>query len=318
MSPPLPGLKEVPVEHSQGQSQPGACRSRASLPGIFAGIALVGWSLVWGLAEAPAVEFARYWVVTPLAFLAAAFANATAIGGGFVFIPLFIFGFGMAPQIALKLSLGTQSFGMSAGAIGWSRQFIEPRYLLLSLLGSGVGMGLGTFQWVASPLQIKAVFGWVSIAIAGVMALEMKVGKSGGAERVQTHRPAEQMAFLLASFGGGIITAWVSLGIGEVVALWLLFVHRLRIETAIGTGVAALALSSILGFLFHGWDPDFPWVVLAFTVPGVLFGGYFGGKGGRRLESRMAALGKKSPLKLLFAVVVFLDGTMMLFQTYSS
>ena len=122
---------------------------------------------------------------------------------------------------------------------------------------------------------------------------------------------------LVCIFGGGI-TAWVSLGIGEVVALWLLFRHRLKIETAIGTGVASLALSSVIGFLFHMNASDFPWILLAFTVPGVLFGGFAGARGGRWLEAKMESLGKKSPLKITFAVVVFLDGLIMLIQTYGT
>jgi hypothetical protein len=44
-------------------------------------------------------------MVTPLAILAAAFPNVTAVGGGFVFIPLFIFGYGMLSQEVLLLSL---------------------------------------------------------------------------------------------------------------------------------------------------------------------------------------------------------------------
>ena len=52
-------------------------------------------------------------LLTVLAFLTASVANATAIGGGFLFMPLFIFIYQLAPVMALKLSIATQAFGMT-------------------------------------------------------------------------------------------------------------------------------------------------------------------------------------------------------------
>ena len=53
-------------------------------------------------------------LLTLVAFFAASVANATAIGGGFLFMPLFIFVYQLAPPLALKLSIATQAFGMSS------------------------------------------------------------------------------------------------------------------------------------------------------------------------------------------------------------
>ena len=41
-------------------------------------------------------------ILTLVAFFAASVANATAIGGGFLFMPLFIFVYKLAPAVALK------------------------------------------------------------------------------------------------------------------------------------------------------------------------------------------------------------------------
>ena len=297
-------------------------RSTQALPVRFlivSGIlSLCSFGLLFVLSSDPVDALVQHWWISPLAFFAAAFANATAVGGGFVFVPVFILGYGLAPISALQLSLGTQSFGMTSGAFGWSKECIEPRYLVLGTLGSTAGMIWGTFGWIATAYQIKSVFGWVSLAIAVVMAIEARYGKDGVGTRVSQPSWGDQIGFVTVCVFGGLITAWVSLGIGEVVALWLLFRHRLRIETAIGTGVAALAISSVMGFAFHGADPAFPWEFLAFTVPGVLFGGFCGGRGGRWLEETMARQGKKSPLKAIFAGVVLLDGLVMLVQVYGS
>ena len=287
---------EGDLTKTEGQKDVSFADSGWSFWGGFGCVSVCCLILLFVLNSDPWDAIARCGWVTPMAFFAAAFANATAVGGGFVFVPLFIFGYGLAPISALQLSLGTQSFGMTAGALGWSRDCIEPRYLLVGTLGSAVGMVWGTFGWVATALQIKSVFGWVSLGIAVVMALEARFGKDGTGSRVMNPTRLDQACFFAVCIFGGLITAWVSLGIGEVVALWLLFRHRLRVETAIGTGVAALALSSGLGFLFHGSDPAFPWEVLAFTVPGFCSEILWGSR--RALAgTNHGPKGKKSPLK---------------------
>lgn len=256
----------------------------------------------------------RLWPILPLAYVGGAVANATAIGGGFLFVPLFIFAYGVEPLVALKLSLGSQSVGMSSGALGWSRRFIDLRALAVSSAFAFVGMLAGTLVWAPSPLEVKAVFGWVSILIAVVVVVELRLGSRASAEHMPPLRAGELIGFGLACVIGGIVTAWVSLGIGEVVALWLLFRHRVRIEKAIGTGVAALALCSIMGMVLHTSRDfaAFPWEYLAFTAPGVALGGFSGARAARWLEAKMLAQGKRSPLKVIFAVVVLLDGIVML------
>jgi uncharacterized membrane protein YfcA len=125
-----------------------------------------------------------------------------------------------------------------------------------------------------------------------------------------------------------MLTAWTAIGVGEVVALYLLYVYRIRIESAIGTGVAVLALNSIAGLLFHSHIGGIPWEYLIFTVPGVLVGGFFGARLGRALEvvvtekqnKGMTALcatpNHQSPLKWLFASIIIIDGTAMLLHGY--
>jgi uncharacterized membrane protein YfcA len=73
------------------------------------------------------------------------------------------------------------------------------------------------------------------------------------------------------------VNALVSIGIGEVVALWLLFRHRVAIETAIGTGVLVLAACSVLGLVLHAQLGGVPWSYLAFTAPGAALGGHLRG-----------------------------------------
>jgi uncharacterized membrane protein YfcA len=263
----------------------------------------------------------RNWIVTPVAVLAAAFANATAVGGGFLFVPLFLFGFGLSATASLKLSLATQAFGMTSGALGWSRRLILLRPLGAAALASGVGMAVGTFLLPADPARIKSVFGWVSILVGLALVAEMYLGRRQTALEIENGSVARTAGFVLVCAVGGVVNAWISIGIGEVVALYLLFVHRIRIDCAIATGVAALAVDSILGLAFHTALGGIAWEFVIFTVPGVIVGGRYGARLGRFLERRRGPrpgeevsrhASNTSPLKWLFAIVVVLDGIGML------
>ena len=289
------------------------------IPLLFVGLAPFAGLLALG--DDPGASFARLWPVTPVAVLASAFANATAIGGGFLFVPVFILGYGLDPLVALPLSLSTQAVGMSSGALGWSRRFVAIRPLTLALAGALPGMVLGTFVWTPSAIQVKGTFGWVSLLVGLAMFLEYRADRRDEREAATRESAVEGVVYWGACLAGGLVTAWVSIGIGEVVALWLLLLHRRRIEVAIGTGVVALAACSVLGFFLHAGlsyagssGAAFPWTYLAFTVPGVLVGGYAGARIGRRLEERARAGGRRSPLKAIFAVVVLCDGIVMLWH----
>ncbi|MDH3686431.1 MAG: sulfite exporter TauE/SafE family protein [Myxococcales bacterium] len=282
-----------------------------------------GLAVLFLFFEAPWSVLARNWFITPVAIVAATFANATAVGGGFIFVPLFLFGLDLTALQSLKLSLASQAFGMTSGALGWSRTFILPGPLLAAALTSGAGMVIGTFVVPADASMIKGIFGWVALGIAAALALEMRFGDRQVLLRVEARSFTRDAGYALACLVGGVLTAWVSIGIGEVVALYLLFVYRIRIEAAIATGVAALAIDSILGFAFHANLGGIHWEYLVFTAPGCVLGGRYGARLGRWVEGRGnpadlpgAPPNHASPLKWLFVAVCVVDGIGMLLQPF--
>jgi uncharacterized membrane protein YfcA len=291
-------------------------------------IVLTGALVVICIAfDEPLQLIASNFAITPIAFVAAAFANATAVGGGFLFVPLFIFVYGLTPLAALKLSLATQAFGMSSGALGWGRKCIDMQALVIGGLASLVGMWVGTYALQLPPESIKPVFGWVSLFMFVVVMLEIRFGYGSTGEAAHFRPDLKCLGYVAATFAGGLITAWTAIAVGEFVALYLLFVYRVRIETAIGTGVAILALDSIAGLAFHVDAGGIRYDLLAFTVPGVLLGGFFGARMGRYLEQKMfsfsvmKAEGSKgffsnSPLKLLFSLIILVDGASILVNAY--
>lgn len=251
-------------------------------------------------------------ILTLVAFFAASVANATAIGGGFLFMPLFIFVYKLAPAVALKLSIATQAFGMTSGALAWGRKYIDKRAFILASSTSILGVWVATYLWVVPSNYIKPLFALISLGVFFALILEMKLKVVDEQQTAKFTLNVISVFFVFSAFAGGLITGWTAIGVGEVVALYLLFFYRLRLDIAIGTGVAVLAVSSIVGLMFHLHLGGIPLELLAFTVPGVILGGRYGAKMAKHIEAEVKQSAsrniiKKSPLKLIFAVVILLD-----------
>ncbi|MGB2375289.1 MAG: sulfite exporter TauE/SafE family protein [Porticoccaceae bacterium] len=260
-------------------------------------------------------------LLTLVAFFAASVANATAIGGGFLFMPLFIFVYQLAPPLALKLSIATQAFGMTSGALSWGRNYIDKHAFILASIASITGVWFATYLWIVPSSLIKPLFAIISLGVFFALIVEMRL--KGYSEHTAAKFSVNRVSvfFVLSAFAGGLVTAWTAIGVGEVVALYLLFFYRLRLDIAIGTGVAVLAVSSIAGFIFHTDLGGIPWDLLLFTVPGVILGGRYGVKVAKYLESTVSQsssdqLLKKSPLKLIFAVVILIDCIVILLSEF--
>ena len=251
-------------------------------------------------------------ILTLVAFFAASVANATAIGGGFLFMPLFIFVYKLAPAVALKLSIATQAFGMTSGALAWGRKYIDKRAFILASSTSILGVWVATYLWVVPSNYIKPLFALISLGVFFALILEMKLKVVDEQQTAKFTLNVISVFFVFSAFAGGLITGWTAIGVGEVVALYLLFFYRLRLDIAIGTGVAVLDVSSIVGLMFHLHLGGIPLELLAFTVPGVILGGRYGAKMAKHIEAEVKQSAsrniiKKSPLKLIFAVVILLD-----------
>lgn len=250
--------------------------------------------------------------LTLVAFLAASVANATAIGGGFLFMPLFIFIYQLAPPLALKLSIATQAFGMSSGALTWGKNFIDKSAFILASIASVLGVWFATYNLTIPSSYIKPLFAFISLGVFIALVLEMRLRVTEPRQSANLNFNAQSIFFVLSAFLGGLVTGWTAIGVGEVVALYLLFFYKLRLDKAIGTGVAVLAVSSIAGLIFHTDLGGIPWELLIFTVPGVILGGRYGVKLAKYLESSVRQshsekLFKKSPLKFIFALVILVD-----------
>jgi uncharacterized membrane protein YfcA len=266
------------------------------------------WLIVYcSVFPDPAGLAAKNWPLVLVGIAGAFIGNATAIGGGLVFIPVLIFGYSISPLAALKLTFVTQAVGMTSGAVGWLDRDEVPLDLLRWTVPSLViGTAVSTFLLHPNAMVVKSLFGLVSL-LAGVLTL-LTIDRKGTLEILPVK------AFLplfFISILGGLITGWVAIGEGELIAAFCMLVYGLRSTRAIGLGVVLLSINSILLALVHAlYFGGVPWDMAIFTMLGVLWGGRLGPYLSRWISVRTT--------KKLFAWIAMLDGLMISWQAIRS
>lgn len=251
----------------------------------------------------PAGLAARHWPLILVGVAGAALGNATAVGGGLVYIPALLFGWHLGAVEALKLAFASQSIGMSSGAIGWLRRGEMPlRALPVALVPLALGALVSTFVIQPNALLVKGLFGPVSITV-GLLTLYLLEHRTRCREVPARAYPG----LAVVAFVGGMLTGWVAIGEGEVVAAFLMLRYGLDPRRGIALGTALLAVNSILLTLLHGFVlGGVPWEMAAFLMLGCGFGG--------RLGPFLAQWVGPHRLKLIFATVAIGDGLLILGQ----
>lgn len=251
----------------------------------------------------PAELASKNWPLILVGIAGAIIGNMTAIGGGLIFIPVLIFGYQLGAVAALKLAFVTQAAGMTSGAVGWFRRHEVPVELLKWTIPSLIiGTAISTFVLHPNAVFVKTLFGPVSL-LAGIMIL-LTIDKQGTLDSLP--RRALLPVFII-SILGGLITGWVAIGEGEIIAAFCMLVYKLRPQRAIGLGVVLLSVNSILLALVHGlYFGGVPWEMAIFTILGVLWGG--------RLGPYISHWISVQRTKKIFAWIAMLDGLLMTWQ----
>lgn len=262
------------------------------------------WAVIFLTAfPNPGELAARNWELILVGVIGATIGNITAIGGGLVFIPVLMFAYNVDPVTALKLTFVTQAVGMTSGASGWLRRGEVPlRLLRWTVPTLMVGALISTFLIRPSPMLVKGLFGPITI-IAGVLTL-LTMDRIGGHTDLprRAHWP---LAFM--SLFGGLVTGWVAIGEGEIIAAFCMLVYGLRATRALGLGVVLLSINSIFLALLHTFFiGGVPWDMAIFTMLGVLWGG--------RLGPYLAQWLSLHAAKKIFATIAILDGLLILLQ----
>ncbi|MFM2018225.1 MAG: hypothetical protein RL007_1881 [Bacteroidota bacterium] len=269
---------------------------------------LIGFTLLWILIYSlafpdPVGLFSTNWPLIFVGFAGAVIGNMTAIGGGIVFIPVMMFIYKLDPVSSLKLAFVSQAIGMTSGASGWLQRKEVPLSLLKWTIPSLlIGTAFATFVIHPSPLLVKGLFGPISLLV-GVLTL-VTMNRKGTLDML----PKKALIpVFIVSILGGIITGWVAIGEGEIIAAFCMLVYGLQANKSIGMGVVLLSVNSIILALIHSlYFGGVPWEMAAFTMLGCLWGGRMG----PYIAQQFAGFN----IKRFFGWVALLDGAVILFQ----
>ncbi|AFU99278.1 sulfite exporter TauE/SafE family protein [Simiduia agarivorans] len=251
------------------------------------GIALIG---IWYAAGLSWQAITDFWPVLFVGIGGATIANSSGVGGGVVFVPVFDYfnSSGLLPVSAQQIvatSFLIQCFGMSTGSLTWLNKMrgqgdaatgIHQRefWRIVLLVSATCLPALLATQYLFTfkPADVLFWFKSLSIALGSALLISVWFGKGLGAERLALSRFDAGVLLILGAVGG-YATALFSVGVGELVALWL-FIRNYPLVTCAATAVIITAFTVLSGIVFHLIHTDIPWLLAAFAVPGAIIGGY--------------------------------------------
>ena len=241
-------------------------------------------------------------------------ANSTGAGGGIIFIPFFS-SLGLADVESLGTSILIQCFGMTAGAISWltSSHIVKQnshhlnrlihQILLICSVTAIAGVLCGQYLFVPENSNFMIHLFKIFSIVFGVLLLGIIFTSH---KQIHTQFDLVKLDYFIlaiASFIGGLITAWISVGIGEIIAI-VLILRRYPTMVAIAMGVAMSSISVLTAAYHHIIViHSVNWLVLLFAVPGAIIGGSFA----YLLSEKLGPL----KLKIFFSIWIILTGLVM-------
>ena len=212
-------------------------------------------------------------------------ANSTGIGGGIVFVPAFD-RMGLDPAGIVGTSLIIQSFGMTMGAMTYLARRRQRRRAHPEGLGNGcyrMVVGLTVVPavvtaWLATEgglrpdLPLKTIFKAISLSlVALIVASEILPKPDAEARRITFAR--DGIFLLVIGVAGGFFLGWISIGVGELLAVYLLL-RGARGSDAIGLAVIVTSVSVLSVELATGFALPADVATGLLVAPGALLGGF--------------------------------------------
>lgn len=272
------------------------------------------WFLLFSfVADNPLQLLLEYGAFALLGIIGAIFANATGAGGGVIFVPFFS-QLGLDNDTIVASSFAIQCFGMTAGALSWFYWYKKQRsidnknvrqewqsltpVLWCTVPFSVAGIILIQQMGWQSPSSLHTTFGAFSIVLA--IAIFASIPLLKNSELKHQLSALDYLNLPILAFIGGGITAWLSVGVGEVIAIYLIF-KRFNVSFAIACAVILSAFSVWTGVIFHLFESDkIHWFIVIFAGPGAIIGG--------SLARHLVLYFSATRLKIFFAGWVLLIG----------
>ncbi|MCL1144857.1 sulfite exporter TauE/SafE family protein [Shewanella sp. 10N.261.52.F9] len=247
-----------------------------------------------------------------LGITGAIFANSTGAGGGVIFIPVFN-SLNLTNEQSISTSFAIQCFGMTTGAVAWFSYYLQNKKhswtqlpLLLLLLTPLSVAGLWTIESLMIPplANLEYSFSLFSILLGITLIYShSKLNKSLTPIRHQVEL-TDFIALGCISYLGGMITAWLSVGVGELIVIYLLL-RKVEPTLAVATGVIVTAITVWTTAGIHlSADSDTNFNIVTFAGPGAIIGAL--------IAKKLALFLPIDKLKLFFAAWIIVSGTAML------
>lgn len=276
--------------------QPATPDVRARLPIrplTLGGAAVLAIAYVCILVFAPldAERLGLFWPFSALGLAGALVANSTGVGGGVVFVPAFSMlretgVMALSPAQAVGISFAIQCFGMSVGSLTWLNRFYRPeaaggdallRPMLWRILGLVLLTGLPMLLLMQHIIAVDADFAFLlfklfSIGLGSALLVQLALTGKDAPDRTGLAR-MDLIAIPLIGLAGGTATAMFSVGIGELLALYL-FLRRFPLDICVATAVIGSAISVLTGLGLHIQAQNLVWEILVFAAPAVMLGGF--------------------------------------------
>lgn len=291
--------------------------AKVSMASLIVTVTLLGTWLLWAWYTPNISQlFKSHSVFTLLGVCGAIFANATGAGGGVIFIPAFS-ALGFSPQEAISTSFLIQCFGMTAGALTWCYHYIKQHHhnktwqgfctmITCCSISSIAGLWCSKLMHINAPASLHISFSLFSIILGSIIIINsLKKFNHDVTTQFEAKPLFDCILLCCIGFIGGIITAWLSVGVGEIAVIYLMLRgYCTKLSIAVGVVVSALTVWSATPITL-GPDSLANFEVLLFAGPGALIGGL--------LAKRVALFFSVTKLKLFFAVWIILTGMIMLF-----
>lgn len=269
---------------------------------VYIGLLLTVFSLLF-IAHIGDIArfFVHIWLFGPIGVFGAVIANSTGTGGGVVFVPAFNSLSGASemgmipveirvdPVKTIGISFLIQCFGMSVGSAVWIDRFFGsgkvPRadhidgYNFISIVFAVCATTLPalllTQYFLFANVDGKALltaFKWFSLVL-GIVLLVF----TWALKRIKPSRfsPAYRDYYWFLGLGavGGVLTAFFSVGVGELIAVYMIL-RKFPTTSAIAVAVVVSVITVISGVTYHIINGNIIWAIGLTAIPGAMIGGY--------------------------------------------
>lgn len=230
-------------------------------------------------------------ILAATGFFAGIFGTMIGIGGGIIFVPLFLLVFQYTPQQAIGTSLMVVFFNALSGSISYLRQRRVDikagwKFAIATLPGALLGAWLVRYF---TPSILELVFGILLIAIAVFILWRGEPRPKTTKEERHTrtlvdcqgkafrYHPREGWGIVI-SFAVGIVSSLLGIGGGIIHVPALIFLLGFPIHIATATSHFVLAISTFFGSAAHvifGNVLIVPAIIVAaFVIPGAQIGAH--------------------------------------------